>query len=115
MFFLSVNMVAQFAAGARIMKIILPSEAAQAIFREDLSGTGGPSYLLGLLIFTLTVVAYTAYGGFLAGDLRTERSPEHRDGGRRLPAVPARHGGGRAAFERHRTLGMAQTDSGSNT
>jgi sodium/pantothenate symporter len=66
MFFLSVNMVAQFAAGARIMKIILPSEAAQAIFREDLSGTGGPSYLLGLLIFTLTVVAYTAYGGFLA-------------------------------------------------
>jgi SSS family solute:Na+ symporter/sodium/pantothenate symporter len=66
MFFLSVNMIAQFAAGARIMKIIVPTEAAQAVFSESLSPEGGSAYLLGLLIFTLTVVAYTTYGGFLA-------------------------------------------------
>jgi SSS family solute:Na+ symporter/sodium/pantothenate symporter len=66
MFFLSVNMIAQFAAGARIMKIVVPAEAARMVFSEDLAGTGGTGYLLGLLIFTATVVAYTTYGGFLA-------------------------------------------------
>jgi sodium/pantothenate symporter len=66
MFFLAVNMIAQFSAGARIMKIVVPSEAASMVFSEDIISTGGSGYLLGLLIFTVTVVAYTAYGGFLA-------------------------------------------------
>jgi SSS family solute:Na+ symporter/sodium/pantothenate symporter len=66
MFFLSINMIAQFKAGALIMKIIVPEGASQLVFSEEIAGAGGPGYLLGLLIFTLTVVAYTTYGGFLA-------------------------------------------------
>jgi sodium/pantothenate symporter len=66
MFFLSTNLVAQFAAGARIMKIVLPSAATEFVFSEDVGGAAGPAYLLGLLIFAATVIAYTTYGGFLA-------------------------------------------------
>lgn len=61
MFFLSTNLVAQFSAGARIMKIVLPASAATWVS----SGDNG-AYLVGLLIFATTVVAYTTYGGFLA-------------------------------------------------
>lgn len=65
--FLGTNLVAQFAAGARIMKIVLPVQAAEWLARaSSLPGAGDPAYLAGLLIFTATVVAYTTYGGFLA-------------------------------------------------
>ncbi len=64
--YLSTNLVAQFAAGARIMKIVLPSAAAHFVFTDDIIAHADTGYLIGLAIFTLTVVAYTTYGGFLA-------------------------------------------------
>jgi sodium/pantothenate symporter len=81
--FLTVFMQAQFVAGARIMKTVLTGESLHKIAAAAEDGGGDPppeqtastnaaksadsqAYLVGLLIFTLTVVAYTAYGGFLA-------------------------------------------------
>jgi SSS family solute:Na+ symporter/sodium/pantothenate symporter len=80
--FLTIFMEAQFAAGARLMKVVLTGEAVQKIATiEDAPDAPAPAqaaapasvwgpenrgYLIGLAIFTLTVVAYTAYGGFLA-------------------------------------------------
>ena len=66
MFFLSTNLIAQFNAGARIMKFVLPSGAANWVMTEEIVATGDAGYLLGLLIFAVTVIAYTTYGGFLA-------------------------------------------------
>jgi SSS family solute:Na+ symporter/sodium/pantothenate symporter len=66
MFFLTTNLVAQFSAGARIMKFVLPSGAADWVIREEIAASGDTGYVLGLLIFAATVIAYTAYGGFLA-------------------------------------------------
>jgi SSS family solute:Na+ symporter/sodium/pantothenate symporter len=64
--FLTTNLVAQFTAGARIMKIVLPSQAAGWVVSDDIVASSDAGYILGLLIFTATVVAYTTYGGFLA-------------------------------------------------
>ena len=64
--FLTTNLVAQFTAGARIMKIVLPTGAANWVLTDDIVASSDASYVLGLLIFTATVVAYTTYGGFLA-------------------------------------------------
>jgi sodium/pantothenate symporter len=64
--FLSTNLVAQFTAGARIMKIVLPSQAANWTFSDEILASSDSGYVLGLFIFTATVVAYTTYGGFLA-------------------------------------------------
>ncbi len=66
MIFLSVFLVAQFKAGAIIVKIVLPGSAVGWLAPESAHTIGDPAYLVGLVIFTATVVAYTAYGGFLA-------------------------------------------------
>ncbi|SIN99779.1 solute:Na+ symporter, SSS family/sodium/pantothenate symporter [Singulisphaera sp. GP187] len=66
MFFLICNLVAQFSAGARIMKIVLPVEATSWFASAELADSSNAGYYLGLAIFTATVVAYTTYGGFLA-------------------------------------------------
>jgi SSS family solute:Na+ symporter/sodium/pantothenate symporter len=66
MFFLSTNLVAQFAAGARIMKIVIPSGAVDWFGEGAAAAPADTGYLIGLAIFTFTVVAYTTYGGFLA-------------------------------------------------
>src|SRR5215218_8119443 len=66
MFFLICNLVPQFTAGARIMKIVLPAATTQWVVNDDLAASADAGYYLGLAIFTATVVAYTAYGGFLA-------------------------------------------------
>lgn len=66
MFFLICNLVPQFTAGARIMKIVLPADSARLVFSDDLAVSADGAYYLGLAIFTATVVAYTTYGGFLA-------------------------------------------------
>src|SRR3954447_26465251 len=66
MFFLVCNLVPQFTAGARIMKIVLPSSASDWFASEGAPVHLDAAYLLGLAIFTATVVAYTTYGGFLA-------------------------------------------------
>jgi sodium/pantothenate symporter len=66
MFFLTCNLVPQFTAGARIMKIVLPSSAGGWLASEGAPVVVDPAYLVGLAIFTATVVAYTTFGGFLA-------------------------------------------------
>src|SRR4051812_30224456 len=66
MFFLVCNLVPQFTAGARIMKIVLPTGASGWFASEDAPVAVDTAYYVGLAIFTLTVVAYTTYGGFLA-------------------------------------------------
>jgi SSS family solute:Na+ symporter/sodium/pantothenate symporter len=65
-FFLTCNLVPQFKAGGVIMKIVLPSASYAWASSDDLAVNVDAGYLVGLAIFTATVVAYTAYGGFLA-------------------------------------------------
>jgi SSS family solute:Na+ symporter/sodium/pantothenate symporter len=81
--FLTIMMFAQFKAGAVVMQSAWPSSrqlpgmeeaasTAAALPAEGKSGLGrwlagvDPIYLLGLLVFSLTVVGYTLIGGFLA-------------------------------------------------
>jgi sodium/pantothenate symporter len=66
MFFLTVFLVAQFKAGAVIMKIVLPSQTLGWFAPESAHSTSTVGYRVGLALFAMTVVAYTAYGGFLA-------------------------------------------------
>lgn len=72
MFFLSFMMVAQFKAGAIVMKLALPRFAHEAVslaLAEDVilaAGSLGPGYYIGLLVFSISVVGYTLMGGFLA-------------------------------------------------
>ena len=65
-FFLTCNLIPQFKAGGVIMKIVMPSAAYTWASGEDLAVDVDLGYVVGLAIFTATVVAYTAYGGFLA-------------------------------------------------
>src|SRR3954469_11054024 len=65
-FFLTCNLIPQFKAGGVIMKIVLPSSSYTWASGEDLAVSVDMGYIVGLAIFTATVVAYTAYGGFLA-------------------------------------------------
>src|SRR4051794_11849472 len=52
MFFLICNLVAQFAAGARIMKIVIPVGAVSAISESPLFASADGAYLIGLAIFS---------------------------------------------------------------
>jgi SSS family solute:Na+ symporter/sodium/pantothenate symporter len=61
--FLTSNLVPQFKAGAILVKNVMPSSLVALVPVPPGMDQG---YLAGLLVFTLTVVAYTAYGGFLA-------------------------------------------------
>ncbi|MGH7128546.1 MAG: sodium:solute symporter family transporter, partial [Planctomycetaceae bacterium] len=63
LFYMAFMMVAQFKAGAIVMKIAWPG--ADAL---DQSAAGGidTAYYVGLTVFTVTVVGYTLLGGFLA-------------------------------------------------
>src|SRR3954452_22439781 len=54
MFFLVCNLVPQFTAGARIMKIVLPAETVSWVVSDDLSATTDGAYYVGLAIFTAT-------------------------------------------------------------
>lgn len=65
MFFMSFTMVAQFKAGATIMKLAWPGEGIFAL-SEDLQTTVDYRFLIGLGVFAITVVGYTMIGGFLA-------------------------------------------------
>jgi SSS family solute:Na+ symporter/sodium/pantothenate symporter len=58
-------MVAQFKAGALLMKVAWagPEGAAAG---ESVAGGAGTEYYVGLALFSLTVVGYTLLGGFLA-------------------------------------------------
>ncbi|MHC5540925.1 sodium:solute symporter family transporter, partial [Singulisphaera rosea] len=66
MFFLICNLIPQFKAGAVILRIVLPLEAADWFAGIAHSDQAMGGYYLGLAIFAATVVAYTTYGGFLA-------------------------------------------------
>jgi sodium/pantothenate symporter len=62
MTFLSCMMIAQFKAGAIIMKLALTG----APIAETGSTTYDTAFYIGLVVFALTVVGYTLIGGFLA-------------------------------------------------
>lgn len=64
MLFLTSNLIPQFKAGGVIMKIVLPETSLPPI--EWMGLSLDPSYVIGLSIFSLTVILYTTYGGFLA-------------------------------------------------
>ena len=61
--FMTIMMFAQFKAGAVVMKIAWPGASNLAISE---TGSLDTIYLIGLAIFSLTVVGYTLIGGFLA-------------------------------------------------
>jgi SSS family solute:Na+ symporter/sodium/pantothenate symporter len=63
--FMTAMMVAQFKAGAMVMKLAFPASGYFS-FAEDPDATIDRAYLVGLVIFSLTVVGYTLIGGFLA-------------------------------------------------
>lgn len=63
--YLSFMMFAQFKAGAIVMKLAWPGSGFLAL-SEDAAGPLDTKYYIGLTIFSLTVVAYTLMGGFLA-------------------------------------------------
>jgi sodium/pantothenate symporter len=66
MVFMTFLMIAQFKAGAIVMKLSWPGSGALAL-AEDASADGiDRAYFVGLAIFSLTVVGYTLIGGFLA-------------------------------------------------
>ncbi len=65
-FFLTCNLIPQFKAGGVILKNVLPSSAHTWVSGQNAGTPIDTGYIVGLAIFTATVVAYTAYGGFLA-------------------------------------------------
>ena len=66
MSFMTFLMIAQFKAGAIVMKLSWPGNGVLAL-SEDIGPAGiDQAYLLGLAIFSITVVGYTLIGGFLA-------------------------------------------------
>src|SRR5262245_23649750 len=78
--FMSIMMIAQFKAGATVMREAWPVPASPPVATASSDGTTSSGeatpltkwwlakrgYLLGLLIFSLSVVGYTLIGGFLA-------------------------------------------------
>lgn len=65
MFFLSFMMVAQFKAGAIVMKLSMPGADTLAL-AEDATSPVDTAYIIGLAVFSATVIGYTLFGGFLA-------------------------------------------------
>lgn len=63
--FMTLMMVAQFKAGATVMKLAWPGSGFLS-FTEEGDGKIDQAYLLGLGIFSVTVIGYTLIGGFLA-------------------------------------------------
>ena len=72
LFFMTVMMVAQFKAGAIVMKVSIPEDIRNSISADVRNLIGGDGteydawYRIGLAVFTVTVVGYTLIGGFLA-------------------------------------------------
>lgn len=64
-FILAFSLIAQFKGGAIILQMVLPTlpgltDAAWTVHDKS------PAFVYGLVIFTVVVVSYTVYGGFLA-------------------------------------------------
>ncbi len=64
--FLTFLMIAQFKAGALVMKLAWPSSMSLSLAEEAAQSGYDKLYLIGLGVFALTVVGYTMIGGFLA-------------------------------------------------
>ncbi len=64
MFFMCFMMVAQFKAGASVMKVAWPSDTVPGL--SEVGGDLDWLFYVGLGVFTVTVVGYTMVGGFLA-------------------------------------------------
>lgn len=65
LFFLTFMLMAQFKAGAIVMKLAWPGNADLTL-SEDGAIAMDAQYYVGLCVFTAVVVAYTLFGGFLA-------------------------------------------------
>jgi SSS family solute:Na+ symporter/sodium/pantothenate symporter len=61
-FILAFGLIAQFKAGAVILQLVLPGLPTEGLHIYDKP----PAFLCGLIIFSVVVVGYTVYGGFLA-------------------------------------------------
>jgi SSS family solute:Na+ symporter/sodium/pantothenate symporter len=66
MAFMTFLMLAQFKAGALVMKLAWPESGQWALAENTQAGGIDSAYYLGLALFSLTVVGYTLIGGFLA-------------------------------------------------
>jgi sodium/pantothenate symporter len=66
MSFMTFLMIAQFKAGAIVMKLTWPGTGMLALNEEVASDQLDRAYLIGLAVFSMTVVGYTLIGGFLA-------------------------------------------------
>jgi sodium/pantothenate symporter len=64
-FFMTTMMIAQFKAGATVMKLSFPGTDA-LVLAEDAAPTLDRAYYIGLAVFSITVIGYTLLGGFLA-------------------------------------------------
>jgi SSS family solute:Na+ symporter/sodium/pantothenate symporter len=64
--FLTFLMIAQFKAGALVMKLAWPGGSTLALAETAAKSAYDTPYLVGLGVFALTVVGYTLIGGFLA-------------------------------------------------
>ncbi len=64
--FMTFLMIAQFKAGAIVMKLAWPAAGNLALSETTAPGGMDQAYLVGLAVFSLTVVGYTLIGGFLA-------------------------------------------------
>ncbi len=65
MFFMTTMMIAQFKAGAIVMKLSFPGSGSLTL-AEDAATQIDYAYFVGLAVFSLTVIGYTLLGGFLA-------------------------------------------------
>ena len=84
LFFLTFMLMAQFKAGAIVMKLAWPGNAESTVTLAEDAGDRDRlrQYYIGLTIFTVVVVGYTLFGGFLGQ--RLDRSVSKRaDGDRR--------------------------------
>jgi sodium/pantothenate symporter len=64
--FILANMVAQFKAGGTVLKVAMGLPSDWLVTLPLLGWRVEAGYLIGLVIFSLTVIAYTTYGGFWA-------------------------------------------------
>ncbi|MGD9721021.1 MAG: sodium:solute symporter [Pirellulales bacterium] len=66
MTFMTFLMIAQFKAGALVMKLAWPGNGALTLSEDAPLGGIDRAYFVGLAVFSITVVGYTLIGGFLA-------------------------------------------------
>jgi hypothetical protein len=64
--FILANMVAQFKAGGTVLKVAMGLPSDWLVTLPLLGWRVEAGYLIGLVIFSFTVIAYTTYGGFWA-------------------------------------------------